>query len=79
MRTINQLCLVTTDGAKRRRTRHLHVRYHFIKERIKLGEIVLIYCPTDEMVADLLTKQIPKKVFQKLRNILLNIVLRKVN
>ena len=54
-----------------RRTRHINVRYFFIKERIDSGEIRVSYLPTEEMIADLLTKPIQGKLFAKLRDRLL--------
>ena len=41
------------------RTKHINVRFHFIHYIIKNGSIQLIYCPTDDMVADTLTKALP--------------------
>jgi hypothetical protein len=41
------------------RTKHIDVRYHFIRWIIEKGAIRLIYCPTDDMVADTLTKALP--------------------
>ena len=48
------------------RTKHIDIRYHYIREALQDGEINLLYCPTDEMTADLLTKLIPKGKFEKL-------------
>ena len=36
------------------RTKHIAVRYFFIKDRIDQGDIVLEYLPTDKMIADML-------------------------
>ena len=41
------------------RTKHIDVRYHFIHWIVKEEKICLIYCPTNEMVADTLTKALP--------------------
>jgi hypothetical protein len=41
------------------RTEHIDIRYHFIRYMIANGSIHLIYCPTDDMVADTLTKPLP--------------------
>ena len=41
------------------RTKHIDVHFHFICWIIKDGKIRLIYCPTEEMVADALTKALP--------------------
>ena len=37
-------------------TKHIDVRFHFIQWIIEDGKLQLIYCPTKEMVADMLTK-----------------------
>jgi hypothetical protein len=41
------------------RTKHIDIRYHFIQYIIANGSIHLIYSPTDDMVADTLTKPLP--------------------
>lgn len=42
------------------RTKHIDIRHHFIRERIQSQEIELVYCPTDQMIADVLTKGLAK-------------------
>ena len=54
------------------RTRHIRVRYFFIKERIDSKEVEVTHTPTDDMVADLLTKPIQGARFVRLRDMLLN-------
>ena len=54
------------------RTRHIHIRYFFIKDRIDAGEIKLQYLPTEEMVADILTKPLQGELFKKLRAKMMN-------
>ena len=46
-------------------TRHVEVDKHFIKEKLK-GLICMPYIPTEEQAADILTKGLPKKQFDKL-------------
>jgi hypothetical protein len=41
------------------RTKHIDIRFHFIRWVITEGTLRLIYCPTDDMVADTLTKALP--------------------
>lgn len=41
------------------RTKHIDIRYHFIRYIIENGSIKLIYCPTDDQTADTLTKALP--------------------
>lgn len=49
------------------RTKHIDIRYHYIREALQSRLIDLQYCPTSEMNADLLTKPLPKGPFVKLR------------
>ena len=49
------------------RTKHFGIRHHFIREKVDSGEITLKYCPTQDMVADIMTKALPKSKFEKLR------------
>jgi hypothetical protein len=41
------------------RTKHIDVRFHFIRQAIKNKIFNIIYCSTNDMVADLLTKTLP--------------------
>jgi hypothetical protein len=41
-------------------TKHIDIRYHFIRHVVETGALNLIYCPTDEMIADILTKALPR-------------------
>jgi hypothetical protein len=47
------------DGHYHARTKHIDIRYHFIRYIIEAGTIKLVYCPTNEMTADTLTKALP--------------------
>ena len=49
------------------RTKHIDVRYHYIREALNEGIINVQYCPTHEMIADILTKPLPKNRFETLR------------
>ena len=35
-----------------KRTRHINIRYFFVKDRVASGEVKIEYCPTQNMVAD---------------------------
>ncbi len=41
------------------RMKHIDIRFHFIRWIIEEGRLRLIYCPTEDMVADTLTKALP--------------------
>ena len=44
-----------------KRTKHLNIRYFFITNQIKKGDLHIEYCPTDNMVADFFTKPLQGK------------------
>lgn len=49
------------------RSKHIHVRYHFLREQVKEGTIRLDYCSTNDQVADIMTKAVKREVFEELR------------
>jgi hypothetical protein len=56
-----------------RRTKHVNVRYYFIKDRIESGEVVVEHCPATEMIGDFFTKPLQGAMFIRFRNIIMNI------
>ncbi|CAI7880071.1 unnamed protein product [Closterium sp. NIES-53] len=46
------------------RTKHIALRYFFVKDKIEKGRLELSYCPTSEMAADYLTKKLGKQKFE---------------
>lgn len=57
-----------------KRTKHINIRYFFIKDRIENGELKVEYCPTDKMTADFFTKPLQGAKFIQFRNEIMNIV-----
>ena len=49
------------------RTKHIDIQYHFVREKICEGNVKFEYVPTQEQVADFLTKALPRDSFEKLR------------
>jgi hypothetical protein len=60
---------VTTSSS--RNTRHINIRHFFVKDRIKAGDVEVVYCPSENMNADFFTKPIQGRMFLKLRNIVM--------
>ena len=50
------------------RTKQIEIRYFFIQDRIKKGEIGLEYCHTDKMVVEFMKNPLQGKKVFKLRN-----------
>jgi hypothetical protein len=57
-----------------KRTKHIAIRYFFVTDRIKAGEISPKWCPTGEMIADFLTKPLQGAMFRKFRDLLMGVV-----
>eukprot|EP00112_Aurelia_sp_Birch-Aquarium-sp1_P025966 Seg893.3 transcript_id=Seg893.3/GoldUCD/mRNA.D3Y31 product="Copia protein" protein_id=Seg893.3/GoldUCD/D3Y31 len=49
------------------RTKHIDIKHHFIRDKVENGELLLKYCPTNDMIADMLTKALSKTLFEKFR------------
>jgi hypothetical protein len=49
------------------RSKHIDVRYHFIRELIEEKKLKLVYCPTQNMIADIMTKALGKIAHERLR------------
>ena len=50
------------------RSKHIDIKYHFIREQVQQKTIEVKYCKTEDMIADLLTKGLGKEKFEKLRS-----------
>jgi hypothetical protein len=58
----NQSTLQMVDGHRNHQaSKHINVKYHFTGEQVELGYLELVYCPTEEMVADILTKPLGRE------------------
>ena len=55
-------CTVTT------RTKHIAARYLWLRERIQAGDVALVYCKTDDNIADVMTKALESKKFKRFRD-----------
>jgi hypothetical protein len=55
--TDSQACLqIATNASKLGMVRHVAIRYHLVRCLVLSGEIRLVYCITEDMIADLFTK-----------------------
>ena len=47
---------------------HRHKRFHFIRDMLESGDIILNYIESRENVADTFTKPLPRNMFEYLRD-----------
>ena len=72
----NQSAILLENNGKKsssKWTRHINIRYYFITDRIKNGELEIEYCPTDDMVADYFTNPLQGKKFLQFRKTIMNL------
>jgi hypothetical protein len=68
LREDNQGCIaLAKNPVYHARTKHIDVRYHFVRERVEADEITMEYCPTREQLADALTKPLQGDAFVRCR------------
>lgn len=61
------------------RSKHIDVRYHFIRECIERGEIVVKHVSSENQRADILTKALPTIRFERMRKLLgVKVLVKKV-
>ena len=52
-------------------SRHVHIRYFFVKDRSDKGKVKVEYCPTLQMLADFFTKPLQGALFNKFRDVIM--------
>ena len=67
----NQGAIEISKNAKYHdRTKHIDVAHHFVRERIAAKDIEVRYCPTNDMIADIMTKGLGSIKFTKFRDLI---------
>ena len=59
------------NGNDKGRTKHIDIRFHYIREMIANNNVALTYLNTEDMISDMLTKPLEPKSFLKHRDNLL--------
>ena len=72
----NMIAVLLENNGKKsstNNTKHINVRYYFIKDRAETGDIGIEHCPTEEMLGGHLTKTLQGALFRKFRAEIMNI------
>ena len=70
------MMLLETNGRalSSKRTRHIEIRYYYVADRVAKGDLRVVWCTTDKMIVDFLTKPLQGKAFVKFRDLLMGAV-----
>ncbi|RVW21205.1 Retrovirus-related Pol polyprotein from transposon RE1 [Vitis vinifera] len=58
---------ISNDSVFHGKTKHFKIKLYHLREEQKDGEVKLLYCKTEDQIADVLTKALPKARFETLR------------
>ena len=52
------------------RTKYIDIQYYYVKKQVTAGNVALEYIPTDQQMADGLTKALCKNKFESFRSLI---------
>jgi hypothetical protein len=57
-----------------KRTKHISIQYFFITDIVSKEEVLVVWCPTGDMIEDYATKQLQGALFRKFRDHIMGVV-----
>ena len=72
----NQAAMLLEKNGKAssgKRTKHLEMRYFFVTDRVRRGDVSVEWCPTEDMTGDFLTKPLQGASFVKFRDLIMGV------
>ena len=58
---------MTANPVHHRRTKHIEIDIHFVREKVALGEVRVLHVPSSHQYADIMTKGLPVQLFTDFR------------
>jgi len=68
---MSTMALIAKGRSTAPKTRHIRLRYFWLKDRVDSGDIVIKHMPADKMLVDVLTKPLQGENFYRMRDALL--------
>ena len=59
---------MTTNPVHHRRTKHIEIDIHFVREKVALGQVRVLHVPSSHQFADIMTKGLPVQLFTEFRS-----------
>jgi hypothetical protein len=65
----NQGCIaLTKNDVMSSKMKHIQIKYHATREQVQAKRVAFQYCHTSKNLADIMTKGLPQKIFERLRD-----------
>ena len=64
--------IIAKNDIQHNRIKHIDIQHHFIREQVKDKKIELIWIPTQQQQADILTKGLGRNLFNAMRDFIMN-------
>jgi hypothetical protein len=59
---------LSKNPVQHQRTKHVEIDLHFVREKVAIGQVCVLYVPTTSQFADVFTKGLPSSVFDEFRS-----------
>jgi hypothetical protein len=59
---------LSTNPVQHQRIKHVEIDLHFVREKVAIGPVRVVYVPTTSQFADIFTKGLPSSVFNEFRS-----------
>jgi hypothetical protein len=65
---MSTMTLIENGRGTNERSRHINIKFFFVSDRVGKGEVAIKYMPTNDMIADMLTKPLQGEKFRDMRD-----------
>ena len=77
LRQYNKISVLVEKNGKAfssRRTNNISIWYFFITDRVKKGEVSVLWCPTGDMIVDYMKKLLQRDIFSEFRDQIMGVI-----
>lgn len=75
----NQGAINMSKNPETKRTKHMDIRFHYLRDCVENGVVQLQHIPTRDQIADIFTKALPRPQFEALRSKLMSGSVRNIS